>query len=421
MTERKADGIPIPDVIDPPESMRVTLCVPKNRDHLSAFFGALYELTYWNRWQSDEAHSGRLLADVWWRYYLSWDRNMSDERCDEMACCETQVVLHRINPDTGRPEISTDGGTTWTSDPNDAQNLITLYPPLVGTGSDHTRCDAATNASEHINELISETHNNLSTAATIFDLAVGVAEAILALFLILASAGTLTPAVTTVATAIWGAAAGAFALGIAGFDAYWTTDRKDAILCALYCTVGSNGQFTEAQYQNFRAKVKSTLPASPAFDIVMTAINSGGATGLSQMASYGNAAEADCSSCTCVGCDITTWIRQSYLGNPVGNITARGTDWIEIEGTPVPGLNPFNDACVVSPADGACCRVLSVTDVSGGTLAMPVLFAVNCGNPRWPNSSTGGLPLPSADFVNTVFLRGDNGQFHVRVTFTAEP
>ena len=37
MADPFGDGIPIPDVIDPPESMSMTLCIPKNRDHMSAF------------------------------------------------------------------------------------------------------------------------------------------------------------------------------------------------------------------------------------------------------------------------------------------------------------------------------------------------------------------------------------------------
>jgi len=223
----------------------------------------------------------------------------NEGECDDMACCPPEVAIRRFDPDTGRPQVSYDGGETWGSDPNDIENQIQLYPPLVREGSTNTKCDAATNASEHVNELITSTGENLSTAASVTELAIAVAEALLALFLIIVSAGALTAPVTLVATSIWAAASGAFALGIAGYEAYWTVDKRDAILCALYCNIGSDGQFTEAQYQAFRTKIKTLLPASPAFDIVMTAINAGGARGLSQMASYGNAAEADCSSCDC--------------------------------------------------------------------------------------------------------------------------
>lgn len=244
----------------------------------------------------DAANRAREMFDL---YLKSGDTG----ECDDMACCDDQVILQRFNPDTGRPEVSKDGGVTWTPSPSDTQNSIPLYPPIVGDGKPNTKCDAATNASEHINELIEATKTNLETATTIFELATAVAEAALAVFIVIVSGGALSPLVATLMAAIWAAATGVFALGIEAYDAYWTTDKKDAILCALYCNIGENGQFTESQYQAFRAKVKATLPASPAFDIIMTTINAGGAIGVSQMASYGNAAEADCSSCDCSDCE----------------------------------------------------------------------------------------------------------------------
>jgi len=320
MAKKDLGGFPTPDVIDPPESMRVTLCVPKNRDHLSAFFGALWELTMWNSWQPDAAHTGKELAAVWYRYWLSWNRNMSDEECDEMACCPPEVAIRRFNPDTGRPEVSYDDGVTWSDDPDDPENLVQLYPPLVTEGGDKTKCDAATNASQHISELITATGENLDTAGDVFELVVGIAGAILALVLIIVSAGALTAPITAIATAIWAAGTAAFELGVDLYNAYWTTDKQDAILCALYCHIGENGQFTEEQYQEFRSEIKETLPASPAFDIVMTAINAVGARGLSQMASYGAAALADCASCEPCGAGCAdSWV--VTFGNEISRTT----------------------------------------------------------------------------------------------------
>lgn len=223
----------------------------------------------------------------------------NDGECGDMACCGEQLVLKRIDPVSGNGQISTDGGETWMPDPSSVANQINLLPPLVTEGGSSTKCDAATNASQHINDLIDSIHTNLSTAVTIFDLAVAIAEAALLLFVLFVTGGTASPVVLGLATAIWAGANGVFALGIEAYDAYWSSDKKDVFLCACYCNIGDDGQFTEAQYQAFRTYVKTTLPASPAFDIVMTTINAGGARGLSQMASYGNAADADCSSCAC--------------------------------------------------------------------------------------------------------------------------
>lgn len=257
------------------------------------------DLIYESNWEQatgitpeEAANRAREMFDL---YLKSGDTG----ECDDMACCETKAVMHRINPDTGRPEISTDNGATWTTDPQDVNNLAQLMPPIVTDGGSSTKCDAATNASEHINDLIAATSTNIGAAGSVFELTVAIAEAVLAAIVFLVTGGAASPIILAVATAIWAAGSAAFELGKDAFDTYWSSDKKDAILCALYCNIGENGQFTEAQYQAWRAKVKSQLPASPALDIVMTSINAGGAVGLSNMASYGNAADADCSSCEC--------------------------------------------------------------------------------------------------------------------------
>jgi len=289
--------------ITPPTIPEDTYCrrilIPNTPEWIGTVTGALMPLIYASEWVQTTGVSPQEAAERAQEMFNLYVNSGNDGECGDMACCEEKVIIHRYNPVTGRPEISDDGGETWKPDPADVQNQIPLYPPLVTDGGSSTKCDAATNASEHINELIDATGENLNTAGDVFTLAVGIAEAVLALFLILISAGTLAPIVTAVATAIWAAASAAFSLGYDLYMAYWTTDKKDAILCALFCNIGEDGQFTEAQYQAVRAKIKGQLPASPALDIVMTAINAGGARGLSQMASYGNAAEADCSSCDC--------------------------------------------------------------------------------------------------------------------------
>lgn len=305
MTKRTT-GFPLPEVTDPDETMAVCICVPKERTHLAAFWGALYQLTMWNSWMEDDEKRGKDVAAVWLRYYLSWDRNITDKECEDCdmgKCCTPVPVTQRINPDTGRPEVSYDGGATWQPDPNDIQTQLPLQSPIVTSGGSKTKCDAATNASEHINELISATSTNIGTAGDVFALTVAIAEAALALVVFLVTGGAASPIIIAFATAIWAAGSAAFGLGKDGFDTYWTEDKKDAILCALYCNIGENGQFTEAQYQAWRSKVKGQLPASPALDIVMTSINAAGATGLSNMASYGNAALSDCASCDCSDCE----------------------------------------------------------------------------------------------------------------------
>ena len=308
-------------------------------------------LIYASEWKQTTGITPEEAADRAREMFNLYLNSGNDGECGDMACCEDKPTLHRFDPETGRPQISTDGGVTWKDDPADTQNSIPLLPPLVHSGSSSTKCDAATNASQHINELIEATGENLSTAVDVFGLAVAVAEAALGLFLIIVSAGSLTAPVVAVATAIWAASTGVFNIGVDLYNAYWTTDKQDEILCSLYCTIGEDGQFNESQYAAFMARIKEKLPASPALTIITSTINAGGARGLSQMASYGNAAEADCSSChSCTEGCVDNFVAMEGQGIEVD----RGENWIDIQAVLAGGVYY---AAVTSNDMNVCCDV----------------------------------------------------------------
>lgn len=347
-----------PDVL-PEDTFCRVLLIPNDPKWIGAVSGALLPMMHASEWVSFGGLDPEIVAA---RCEVMLNEFWASNGCENMNCCPPEVAIHRFDPDTGRPQVSYDGGLTWGDDPADPENLVQLYPPLVTEGGSKTKCDAATNASQHINELITATGENLDTAGDVFELVVAIAAAVLGLVLILVSAGALTAPVTAVATAIWAAGTAAFELGVDLYNAYWTTDKQDAILCSLFCFIGENGQFTEDQYQGFRADIKSTLPASPAFDIVMTAINAVGARGLSQMASYGAAALADCGDCECGDpCDIDNWHNAlwyggDYLPSPpattFGTEIDRGADYITIQSS---DRGDGQQAISLSTADGLFC------------------------------------------------------------------
>lgn len=55
----------LPDIVNPPESLCFTVRVPKNKFHIAAFRGALYNLTSARFWQDDPAHTALQVAKVW--------------------------------------------------------------------------------------------------------------------------------------------------------------------------------------------------------------------------------------------------------------------------------------------------------------------------------------------------------------------
>lgn len=321
MATRKRDGTPLPEVIYPPETMEVTLCIPKDRSYLSSFFGALFQLTYWNYWENNGTDDGKKVAAVWYEHWMSWDREMSDIDCEDgMAkCCVEPIKEQRINPVTGRPEVRYDGGA-WQQDPNDPQFAVLVQPPIVGAGFPSTKCDAASNALQHFTDIVNDTSSNIATASSVFQLAVAVSTVLLEVFIIVVSGGAGSPVALTIAGMIWSAAGAVFAAGQAAFDDYWSSDALDVVLCALYCNIGENGQFTEDQYNAFLTDVRFELPSSPARDLVMTAITVGGAAGLSNMASYGGSADSDCEECGCDEPEQRVWFRNGGMAYPAVEI-----------------------------------------------------------------------------------------------------
>lgn len=416
MSEVFGDGIPIPDVIDPPESMSMTLCIPKNRDHMSAFFGALYQLTIWNSWQQDGTQHGKELAAVWWRYYLSWDRVMSDIDCEDgnMDCCTEPAIIRRVNPTTGTIEQSTNNGATWTPAAGGIQSVIVQPVPPVTSGVAGTKCDAATNVSGQVDVWINQVSNDFDTATSLVEFGTAVLIAILAAVFAALSLGALTPLEALVIPTIGAALAAAWGAGKAVFDAYWTTDIKDKILCAAYCHISDDGSYTDAQFSAFWNEINQKLPPSPAKMLFMGFLSSVGKEGLNAMAASGMSADADCADCDCeTTCNADNWDLVTYNGSPVGTLVSRTDNSITLTGISHPDFGTPYNAMIQTGADDMCCVVFSITLVSG---TMPLFFGVDCGNARWPNSPNGPFTVQVSN-VNTLYLRGDSSPFTCKVTF----
>lgn len=313
MAKTKGDGIPIPDVLDPPDSMRMTLCIPKNRDHMAAFFGALYQLTVWQSWQEDDAHSGAILARVWWRYFQSWNRTMNDIDCEDgmSQCCVEPSITKRINPDTGQTEQSTDNGATWSPASGGLPQYIVQPPPPITSGVSATKCDAATNVRSQVSEWVDKVGVDFDTATSLVDFSIVVFEAILIAVVTFLTAGTLTAAQAAVLPTIGAALHAAWTAGKTVFVSYWVAEKLDIVLCAAYNHIAEDGSFNDSQFGAFWAECNGLLPPSPAKMLFMGFLSSVGATGVSSMAATGKNADSDCGKCvdTCatrydVICDI---------------------------------------------------------------------------------------------------------------------
>lgn len=368
------------------------ILIPNDPYWIGLVSGALLPFSYASEWEQKEGITVEEAAGRWLQMlneYWSSDCGGDDMPC-EGNCPE---VLRRINPDTGQPEISTDGGSTWTLDPASAVAQLVAQPPPVTAGISANKCDAASNGKQHIEDLIAGCSVQLGTAITVFDLAVAVVEIVLEIAILFISGGTASPLVIALAPAIWGAAHAAFEFGKTAFDAYWTTDEKDKILCALFCTIGDDGSFNNAQYEAFLAKWKADATPSPAFNFVYSALKPIGMKGLNNYCSYGESADADCSDCDCFDiCDLRSW--DVIDGTDVTIAEDEDGQYMDITAvSDVPGFGGF--AVVInSGGTSECCTVQEDTITAGAITG--ALYSA-CGEAQWPTGgSLGhiGTPVP---------------------------
>lgn len=284
--------VPAPHIDDQPT---VSLCI--NQSWAGVLIGQIWELRYPEAWGGTLEENRRARDEI---------KNLiamlsSFEGCPDMStiinCCQPIAIIIRINVETGRWERSFDQGETWSPEPSDPMFSVVQQPAPVTDGVSVTKCDAATNFTTHFGDVIAGCSENLGTATTAAQLAAGVAALLLDIFIIVITGGASAPLVLSITGAIFGAIVAAFGMGKEGFDAYWSSDKLDKVLCDAYETIGENGQWTQATWDDWRRLIKVDLPVSAARDMVLTSVNAAGYIGANNMASYGASSLADCTGC----------------------------------------------------------------------------------------------------------------------------
>lgn len=63
------DRFQTPDVIDPPNTVCLTMTIPDDPIHIANLLGAIYQIAFAPNYPSDAAHTAKALAQVWRRYF----------------------------------------------------------------------------------------------------------------------------------------------------------------------------------------------------------------------------------------------------------------------------------------------------------------------------------------------------------------
>lgn len=351
-------NFPIPAVINPPKTC-LQIEIPDHPDWKAVISGVLFELSYWFNWERTGDTSGAQCAAVWKEVYNSIDwSNMS-------CCCEEPARIYRVNPETGFVEQSTNGGQTWTPAAGGLESVIVQPVPPVTSGVAATKCDAATNVAGQVDVWIDQVSNDFTTAITLLEFGTAVLEAILVAVITILSAGTLTAVEALVLPTIAAALYAAWGAGKTVFDDYWTTDIKDKILCAAYCTISDDGHYTDAQFTLFWNRINAKLPAGPAKMLFMAFLSSVGAAGLNSMAASGMSADADCADCNCDDCvNVVNQPPGTGTIEYIGDCTYRCTSFLD--GGQYSVYAWFNNSS--GTFDANSCGTISAVNVTTGAI-----------------------------------------------------
>lgn len=85
----------LPDVVDPPNYLCITLRIPNNKWYIMAFKGAIWDLCNWWNWEKDEAHTATKVARIWRRvFYAMKFSDCGPVKQSDLIEAEIQMAIH---------------------------------------------------------------------------------------------------------------------------------------------------------------------------------------------------------------------------------------------------------------------------------------------------------------------------------------
>jgi len=245
------------------------------------------------------------------------------------GCCGSGDLV-RVTSD-GAFEYSSDGGDTWfTDDDRDPRNGIVQPPILPGDDGDDKKCQAANNGTTVLENNAEAIAHALETEATFADF-VAVLVGLLLVFGIIGVVGWVMAFLGALVGLIW-ANYNATQWRAAFDEEFW-----QAVLCAIFCNLEENGQFTAAGHAACIAQIQADLADTAPREYVLSYIRAGGYQGMNVIMQSGGGSRS-CDAC-CGTCSPEDW--QVISGH--GTLIERGADYISVTAQDVGGGNYYID------------------------------------------------------------------------------
>lgn len=304
MTKANKPGYQLPEIIVPEENICVCVPLPKDWGHIRAFLGQIVELGYWYNWERDDDKRGREAAAVWREIFECINEEVNCIMSTGCGCgggINTQVVIHRTNPDTGYPEISTDDGVTWVSDPESIYNKAVVIAPIDAMDTEVMRCEAANNVVENMKDLQQKYSAHIGQINNLTDFIATLLADAVALLLTGIVGAALLPFITVLIPKIIGVARDIFNTTQEDYDALFTTDVWNDTLCIVYCLTPDDGEYTEQEWSAIRNQLLGKLGSgtNTAGANLESMVNVWGVEGLKNASRLGSGGEGNCDDCEC--------------------------------------------------------------------------------------------------------------------------
>lgn len=253
----------LPEVVNPPDSYTVCICVPNDIHYISAFWGALQELAYQFNWERDPEHKA-LAVSVKWNEILAEANTRSNGEplmcfsCTELTDCITPLLEAQSQQFQTMLNMSKYGTDRQPGQPmTNAQRNENLAEGTNPTCDEAIVCGQAKGIAKYFVDTVTAVLNAAEAATNTVEF-LDVITSITGLDEL--SADTLTGYITFVQEAI-----------NENYIAQANTAYQDAVACAIYCRCKVDCEISaEDLYQVFRNRVENAIGSPlPAFNTLL--------------------------------------------------------------------------------------------------------------------------------------------------------
>lgn len=272
----------LPAVLNPVGTTPLCVNVPDDPQWIAKFYGAIYNLSIERNWDWNENEDRREVAARWFEVYQDLlNGGCYDMNCQELLqCLYGTDTLRRFNTETGRIEVSTDGGETWEVDETHDPRFIA---PRNDTGA--INCEAVNFIVGAIQYFVDRQVLEIAAGAGLVGV-VGAAGGFLSLLFGITPWAIVGTALATAVTAFTSSA----------IEAAMTLEVWTRLLCNLLTYLDGDTTVSTADFDAILAKVLVDETGIAA-TVLWHTINAMGPAGLQNAIALGQDAGFDTGDC----------------------------------------------------------------------------------------------------------------------------